>query len=127
MTTDDGLKGFAPSLEPYCFIVEPKESDDYCWPWNIHKTAEQCEHDIEEGRIVIPVYRHPALKAANVHDSGEVSYEVWQDGMCVAGASGDGALDEAHHYAMMYGQDGPVTVYRVTTTRAILAEKGRYD
>lgn len=71
MTTDDGLKGFAPSLEPYCFIVEPKESDDCSWPWNIHKTAEQCERDIEEGRIVIPVYRHPALKAANVHDSGD--------------------------------------------------------
>lgn len=43
-------------------------------------------------------------------------FEVWQDGMCVAGADGprDRALDEARHYAWLYGQDGPVTIYEIT-------------
>jgi hypothetical protein len=43
------------------------------------------------------------------------SYEVWQDGMCVAKTSGPehDARRDAMHYAMMYGQDGPVKVYVV--------------
>lgn len=41
-----------------------------------------------------------------------VTYNVWQDGMVVASASGPraDALREAHHYAHMYRQDGPVEV-----------------
>ncbi len=41
------------------------------------------------------------------------TYEVWQGGMCVAKASGPGHLgrQDAMHYAMVYGQDGPVAVY----------------
>lgn len=105
MTTDDGLKGWREHVQTAYLELRAKN----------HTIPSEV---LEEMRDILLSYR------ANVHDSGDVSYEVWQEGMCVAGASGDGALDEAHHYAMMYGQDGPVTVYRVTTTRAILAEKG---
>ena len=40
--------------------------------------------------------------------------EIWQDGVCVAGvyASEQAALQEARHYAAIYGQDGPVEVFR---------------
>lgn len=43
-------------------------------------------------------------------------FEIWQDDMPVASASGprDLAEREARHYAVMYGQDGPVTIYEVT-------------
>lgn len=40
-------------------------------------------------------------------------YEVWQDGICVASAEGPGAEREAAHYALVYGQDGPVTTRAV--------------
>ena len=44
-----------------------------------------------------------------------IDIEVWQDGMCVAKVSAheEGAMREAAHYAMVYGQDGPVEVFRV--------------
>jgi hypothetical protein len=40
------------------------------------------------------------------------SFEIWQDGMMVAGGCGPRkqALSEAAHYALVYGQDGPVEV-----------------
>ena len=46
----------------------------------------------------------------------EVEFEIWQDDMPVASASWprDLAEREARHYAMMYGQDGLVTIYEVT-------------
>lgn len=43
----------------------------------------------------------------------EYEFEILQDGMVVASgscANRDRAIAEAHHYAMMYGQDGPVEV-----------------
>ncbi len=43
-------------------------------------------------------------------------FEVWQDDMMQAGASAENfeeALKEARHYALMYGQDGPVKVCQV--------------
>lgn len=45
---------------------------------------------------------------------GEVEYEVWQDDMLVAGASGPGAYAEALHYLAQYAQDGPVRLIAVT-------------
>ena len=44
-----------------------------------------------------------------------IDIEVWQDGMCVAKVSAHeaDAMREAAHYAMVYGQDGPVEVFRV--------------
>jgi hypothetical protein len=39
--------------------------------------------------------------------------EVWQNGMMVAGASGDDferVHAEAMHYAFIYGQDGPTEI-----------------
>lgn len=36
-------------------------------------------------------------------------YEVWQAGIRVAVAEGPGAEREAAHYALVYGQDGPVS------------------
>jgi len=47
----------------------------------------------------------------------EVSYELMQDDMIVAGASGLGAERDIEHYAMVYGQDGPVEIVRVTRQR----------
>lgn len=48
----------------------------------------------------------------------ECEFEVTQGGMTVARGSGphDSAVAEATHYALMYGQDGPVDwkVYRIT-------------
>ena len=45
----------------------------------------------------------------------KIGIEVWQDGMCVAKviAHEADAMREAAHYAMVYGQDGPVEVFRV--------------
>lgn len=43
-------------------------------------------------------------------------YEVWQDGMRVASAEGPGAEREAAHYALVYGQDGPVTTKAIPIT-----------
>lgn len=45
-----------------------------------------------------------------------ITYEVWQDGMPVASTEGpdEQALRGARHYALMYGQDGPVKIYKVT-------------
>lgn len=41
-------------------------------------------------------------------------YEIHQDGMMVAGASGKNALADALHYCAVYGQDGPVELFEVT-------------
>jgi len=43
-------------------------------------------------------------------------FEVWQDGMMVAGASGprEDALREALHYANQYASDGSVSIYEIT-------------
>ncbi len=43
----------------------------------------------------------------------EIEFEVWQNGSMEAGGTtsdAKAALREADHYAMMYGQDGPVEV-----------------
>ena len=43
----------------------------------------------------------------------EYDFEIWQDGLMVAGgsaASFDDAEREARHYAMMYSQDGEVEI-----------------
>jgi len=59
-----------------------------------------------------------------------VEIEVWQDGMCVAGVSAphEDAMKEAVHYAMVYGQDGPVEVFMVKrgkrTAIAVVAADG---
>ena len=45
--------------------------------------------------------------------SEEYEFEVWQGDAWQAGGStttAQAAMDEADHYALMYGQDGPVTV-----------------
>lgn len=49
---------------------------------------------------------------------GPFEFEVWQDDMMVASASGQraDALREAMHYAAQYELDGPVRVFEVTRT-----------
>lgn len=57
--------------------------------------------------------------------NGEHEFEVWQDGMCVAGVSSidrDQAMREAMHYAAMYGQDGPVSMYEIKRTEVIVKD-----
>lgn len=59
----------------------------------------------------------------------EYEYEVWQDHAWQAGGSTETperAIAEADHYAMMYGQDGPVEVrfyVKQEVTRAELEER----
>lgn len=43
----------------------------------------------------------------------EIEFEVWQNGTMEAGgvtSNAKEALQEADHYALVYGQDGPVEV-----------------
>ena len=53
----------------------------------------------------------------------EIEFEVWQNGAMEAGGTttnAKAALQEADHYALMYGQDGPVEVkffFRQSATR----------
>ena len=44
----------------------------------------------------------------------ESTYELWQDGVCVAKTFGpdEVAQRDIRHYVMVYGQDGPVTIYK---------------
>lgn len=49
----------------------------------------------------------------------EITYEVWQDDMCVAASD---SRADAHHYLMMYAQDGPASLFKVSTTRKFIAE-----
>lgn len=51
--------------------------------------------------------------------ASDVSYELMQDDIIVAGAEGPGALAEIKHYAMAYGQDGPCEVIRVTRQKVL--------
>jgi hypothetical protein len=58
--------------------------------------------------------------------SREYSFEIWHDGMMVAGVSGpdlDGLRSSAMHYAMVYGQEGPVENSR---TRRAFIRAGRF-
>jgi hypothetical protein len=43
------------------------------------------------------------------------SFELWQDGQKVAGCQGPRERAEAQiaHYAMMYGEDGPVEIKEI--------------
>lgn len=64
------------------------------------------------GQAGTPVFLHPQPATPA---SGDVAYEfeVWQGDTWQAGGSAqslDDARGEANHYAMMYAQDGPVTV-----------------
>ena len=61
------------------------------------------------------------MEAAERDAAGErsESWEVWQDGMCVAGSD---SLADAQHYMAMYGQDGPVKMVHVVTYRSDVIE-----
>lgn len=54
-------------------------------------------------------------------------FEVTQDGMVVASASGPRkrALQEAQHYAAVYGQDGPTEIREASATAIYEPPKGR--
>lgn len=56
--------------------------------------------------------RRPAPAAG---DSLDAHFDLWQDDMVVASASGprSQALEEIQHYATVYGQDGPVQIEEV--------------
>lgn len=49
------------------------------------------------------------------------TYQLWQQGMCVASTSGpsQSALNEILHYAWVYGQDGPVAIYKIEGRKRI--------
>jgi hypothetical protein len=69
---------------------------------------------------LMPPPNSPAPVAAPV--DGMAVYEVFQCGECVAGSDDEA---DAWHYAAMYGQDGPVAVYRITSTRTLLTAPTR--
>ena len=48
--------------------------------------------------------------------TGIIAYGLWQDGVMVASveaATWEDAYREIDHYALMYAQDGPVTIRRI--------------
>ena len=49
-----------------------------------------------------------------MNDKINARFELWQHGFCEAATEGPQgfAYKEIMHYAMVYGQDGPVTIYR---------------
>jgi hypothetical protein len=47
-----------------------------------------------------------------------VEYEIWQNDELVASSSD---LTDAHHYAMIYSQNGPVRLVEATTHRRQLS------
>lgn len=53
-----------------------------------------------------------------------IGYEIWQDDMCVAGASGQGALSEIMHYATIYSQDAPIKIYKTWREEVTLKDGG---
>jgi hypothetical protein len=55
-------------------------------------------------------------------DAPDVSYEIVQDGMVVAGASGQKAEREILHYASQYERDGPIEIFRVTREAVTFAQ-----
>lgn len=81
------------------------------------------------GAPVISIPRHPdnidALlteAAACIRDMVErgersVDYEIWQDGVLVAGSDNEA---DARHYAAVYEQDGPVDAFKVVSFRSPL-------
>lgn len=66
----------------------------------------------EVGEEPVPLYRRPAPAAGDARDA---HFDLWQDDMVVASASGPRAqaLQEIQHYAAVYSQDGPVQIEEV--------------
>ena len=50
-----------------------------------------------------------------------ITYEIWQDGWCQAGA--DSLLDAKHYYAE-YSQNGPVELRKVTSYSEVIEAMG---
>ena len=68
------------------------------------------------GDKLIGALLHALAAAPRAEGREDGEFEVWQDDMNVAGASGPGALTEAMHYAAQYAEDGPLRVERITRT-----------
>ncbi|MGI4846605.1 MAG: hypothetical protein ACRYGK_00450 [Janthinobacterium lividum] len=74
---------------------------------------------------------YPVCDLVQVDDSGkvaqpmtdDVSYEIVQDDMVVASASGPGAKREIMHYAAQYQQDGPLEIFKVVRTALLAAQE----
>jgi hypothetical protein len=56
------------------------------------------------------------LQKVAPHAAVEVSYEIVQDDMVVASASGARAYREILHYAAQYRQDGPLEIVKIERT-----------
>lgn len=72
--------------------------------------------------------RGPDYPAPAAGDALDAHFDLWQDDMVVASASGprSQALDEIQHYAAVYGQDGPVQieeVIRIPLSDALAAQR----
>ena len=63
---------------------------------------------------------------AAVGDAREAHFDLWQDDMVVASASGPRAqaLQEIQHYAAVYSQDGPVQIEGVIRIPLNAAQQG---
>lgn len=68
--------------------------------------------DIEEGNIAAVHFNGQTWRPVPAQQK-DATFEIQQDGMTVALASGprERAYAEAMHYAAVYGQDGPVEVF----------------
>jgi hypothetical protein len=58
----------------------------------------------------------PSVTPESAIGEQDSSFEVWQDGQPVAWAEGplEDAWREACRYATVYGQDGPVQIFKVS-------------
>lgn len=69
------------------------------------------------------IYQHGKASALEqAAKDSDVSYELMQDDEFVAGASGCGSKQEIQHYAMLYGQDGPVEIIEVTRRKVVAVQ-----
>lgn len=93
------LRAHLPAIKA---MVEPEEDGDI---------ATGCADDAAFAAYDADAFRIAALKAL----TDLADFEIWQDDMMVAGASGprEAALREAMHYAAIYGRDGFVEVFEI--------------
>lgn len=116
--------------------IEPDYNDGFtAAAWHGYQTAyaeraQSCEKCKGRGEVFNDVHVrmmtcphcHGARKVASAEPVAqrdacgerEETWEIWEYGMCVAGADD---LGDAQHYLTMYGQDGPVKLVRVISYR----------
>jgi hypothetical protein len=82
------------------------------------KIERSCERGVSLGADCITLdinYADALVKMARRSRNEEAEFEIRQEGMTVAATFGprEKALEEARHYAAVYGQDGPTEIVEI--------------